>query len=301
MICCTRSGTGVTDDLRVALFVEGSESPPVPRGIRSLESIWNEHLPRALGLRTFSSVVPISKTHLVAMDPDKPPMSGAGEGLDQRMVRVLRRNPFDAAVIAWDLVPAWNPQGDFCRWQETLALYRHLSESTHLDDAWKTSAAQRLADLEGRRTPAARTRPPQLTHHMILALCMEPMFEGLLVQDEAAVKQALGLRGKVPGWPRQGWGDAQERRPDEQLLAPAVNAARSQAPRIIAGVRGDWDVNKDGWGEFLLRRLLDDSKACPQVLAHPLCQRLAEVGPQQPPARRGSRRGPQAESGTGRR
>jgi hypothetical protein len=266
--------------LRVALFVEGSESPPL-RGVRSLESIWNEHLPGALGLRVFSSVVPISKKHLVAMDPDNPPMSGAGERLDQLMVRMLRRHPFDAAVIAWDLVPAWNPQGTYCRWQETLSLHRHLSESAYLPATWKAQAARRLADLEGRRAPAARKQPPRLTRDVILALCMEPMFEGLLVQDEAAVKRALGLTGNTPAWPRQGWGDAHERRPDERLLKPAVLAAQSRKPqpRVIAGVRGSWITNKDGWGEFLLRRLLDDSKARPQVLAHPLCRRLAEVGP----------------------
>lgn len=52
----------MTSRLRVALFVEGSESPPLPRGVRSLESIWNEHLPGALGLEAFSSVVPIPRS-----------------------------------------------------------------------------------------------------------------------------------------------------------------------------------------------------------------------------------------------
>jgi hypothetical protein len=57
-------------ELKVALFVEGSVSPPPVRGTRSsLERIWSERLPQALGLRAFSAVVPISKKHLVAMDP----------------------------------------------------------------------------------------------------------------------------------------------------------------------------------------------------------------------------------------
>jgi hypothetical protein len=266
--------------LRVALFVEGSESPPL-RGVRSLESIWNEHLPGVLGLRAFSSVVPISKKHLVAMDPARPRMSGAGERLDQLMVRMLKREPFDAAVVAWDLVPAWNPQGSYCRWRETLALYRHLSDSAYLEASWKAQAARRLADLESRAAPAARKGPPRLARHGILALCMEPMFEGLLVQDEAAVKRALGLKGNVPAWPRHGWGDERERRPDERILKLAVQAAQSlePMPRDIAGVRGSWITNKDGWGEFLLRRLLADPKARPRVIHHSLCRRLAEVGP----------------------
>jgi hypothetical protein len=218
----------------------------------------------------------------VAMDPENPPMSGAGEPLDVLMTRILKEDSFDAAVIAWDMVPNWNPKGTYCRWQETLDLYRHMSSSDHLPKAWKQRAAQRLAELESRHVPAARKRPPRLARHTIMALCMEPMFEGLLVQDEAAVKRALGLSGNITRWPRQGWGDAQEREPGERLLKPAVLAALAVAPRprLIQGVRPTaWDRNKDGWGEFLVRRLLADKAARPQVLAHPLCRRLAEVGP----------------------
>jgi hypothetical protein len=208
-------------------------------------------------------------------------MSGAGERLDQLMARVLHRSPFDAAVIAWDLVPAWNPTGEYCRWQETLDFYRYLSLSDGLPEPWRQRAGDRLAELESRGEPAARMQPPRLARHTILALCMEPMFEGLLVQDEAAIKRALGLAGNIPGWPRQGWGDTKELRPDQRLLQPAVLAARSMKPqpKAIAGVRGSWITNKDGWGELLLQRLLLDTEASPRVLAHPLCRRLAEIGP----------------------
>jgi hypothetical protein len=118
-------------ELRIALFVEGSLAPPPPRGQqRPLDRIWNEDLRRALDLRPFTLIEPISKRHLVAMDPGNPPMSGAGEPLDALMARKLQGNAFDVAVIAWDLVPAWNPEGAYCRWQETLDLYR-FGESAH--------------------------------------------------------------------------------------------------------------------------------------------------------------------------
>src|SRR5690606_22785331 len=133
-----RQRSRVGDPVRVALFVEGSEN----RAVRSgplLQTMW-DRLAKGLGVEAFSRVVPISKKHLVAMDPDQPPMSGAGESLDQLMVRCLHREAFDAAVVAWDLVPAWNPEGGFCRWQETLDLYRHLATSAVLDEPWRHAA-----------------------------------------------------------------------------------------------------------------------------------------------------------------
>jgi hypothetical protein len=112
--------------LRIALFVEGSESPPQPRRDPALKKIWNEVLGATLNLRPFDPIIPISKKHLTAMDPRSPCMSGAGEKLDQLMARMLARNPFDAAVVAWDLVPAWNPKDQYCRWDETLKLSFYL-------------------------------------------------------------------------------------------------------------------------------------------------------------------------------
>lgn len=265
--------------LRVALFVEGGASPPAPRQTSSaLELMWNDHLPRALGLRAFSSVIPISKKHLVAMDPANPAMSGAGEALDALMVRTLNRSPFDAAVVAWDLVPAWNADAGYCRWRETLDLYCHLSRREVLPAPWREQAGRRLQELQGRPVPSARLRSPKLEQHQVLPLCMDPVFESLLLQDEAAVKRALGLNGKVAKWPTS-WGDTTETRPDEKLLAPAIHAAQSTKPMpaILSGVRGSMRTNKDGWGEFLLRRLLAEDKD--NVVGHPIARRLAEIGP----------------------
>ncbi len=266
--------------LRVALFVEGSTAPPTARGREALEQIWNQHLGRALGLQPFAPIVPIGKTHLVAMDPRRPPMSGAGERLDQLMARVLTTRPFDAAVVAWDLVPAWNPQGEFCRWNETVDLYRFLAESDCLPAAWKEKARRRFEDLSRRHSPASRSGPPALEPGMVLPLCMEPMFETLLVQDEAAARRALGVSGRaIHGWPRQGWGDPQERHPDDRVLAPAIRSLQRlrPRPRILGTVRGDMRTNKDGWGEYLLRQMLGDERARPLILSHALSRRLSEA------------------------
>ena len=270
----------MTSGLRIALFAEGSQSPPTARGRQVLEVLWNDRLGHALGLRRFHLVVPISKTHLVAMDPANPPMSGAGERLDQLMARVLARTPFDVAVIAWDLVPAWNPQGEFCRWIETCDLYRFLAQSESLPELWREHARRRFEELSRRPVPSARQRLPPLERGMVLPVCMEPVFEGILTQDEQAVRRALGIEGRnVQGWPRHGWSDPQERRPDLNVLASAIRALRALRPShpLFRQIRGDMRTHKAEWGEFLTRRLLDDDQARPALLGHPIARRLSEL------------------------
>lgn len=266
--------------LKVALFVEGSHAPLPRHRQQPLDGIWNGCFGEALDLHRFDPIVPISKTHLVAMDPDNPPMSGAGEALDVLLARMLKLHSFEIAVVAWDLVPAWNPAGSFCRWEETLKLYRYLARSKVLPPPWKEQAVKRYKELSQRNTPSDRARPPALQPGMVLPLCMEPMFESVLVLDEAAAKRALGVQGRsVSTWPNQGWGDLRERRPDENVLAPAIRAVSRLRPKLQACrvVGGDLKTKKNEWGEYLLRRMLNDERVRTRVLGHPLSKRLSEL------------------------
>lgn len=243
-----------------------------------MAAIWNMHLVKALGLGSFCAVYPISKKHLVAMDPESPAMSGASEGLDEYMVRMLQRAPFDAAVVAWDLQPAWNSTAELCRWQETLDLYRLIADREALSHPWRSRARLRWQELSGRRSPSARRRPPAVERHEILALCMDPVFEALLCIDEAAVRRALGLEGqRVRAWPA-GW-KKPTARPDQELLAAAVIAARAEKTAAARAVRGGWETSKNEWGEYLLRSLLADRRCADKVREHAICARLAEIGP----------------------
>jgi len=112
---------------------------------------------------------------------------------------------------------------------------------------------------------------------MLLPICMEPMFEGLLVQNEQAVRRALGLVNlpSPQGWPKSGWGTGQLK-PDAGLLIPAIAAMTRNRPKheVTKKIRGDFRTNKDGWGEFLLRKMLDDNEARPLILSHPIYERL---------------------------
>ena len=270
----------MTAPLRLVLFAEGSESPPSSRSRQVLARIWNERLAVALELPLFERVFPISKTHLVAMDPTNPPMSGAGERLDQLIARMLKQTPFDAALVAWDLCPPWNPEGEYCRWTETVDLYRFLAESDCLPDLWRRRAQLRYQELNGRPKPSERSAPPIVEPGSILPLCMEPMFESLLVQDEGAVRRAMGVEGtSVKGWPKRGWGDAGVRRPDQDLLAPAVRALLNIRPKrdVLRLVRGDMKTHKSEWGELLLRRMIDDARARHLITEHPIARRLSEL------------------------
>lgn len=259
--------------VQVALFVEGSEVPAPARRAPPLEVIWQIHLATAADVPRFDHVIPISKKHLVAMDPEQPPMSGCSEPLDALIERQRKLRGFDAAVVAWDLVPAWNPAGDFCRRAEVIAFYRHLAASPHLPSYWCKQAASRVTSVES-QTNARRP----LTAGIVLALCMEPMFEALLCGDESAARRAFDLpSGVIPaGWPRAGWGEVNERHPDENLLNPAVRAVRRHRPRPESAKRvpGDLRTNKDGWGEYLLRGLLADDTDALLVRAHPIVERL---------------------------
>jgi hypothetical protein len=264
--------------LRVALFVEGSVTRPLRRSA-PLEAIWRECLGKALSLHRFHLIVGINKKHLLALDPRKPKMSGGGEALDQFMVRMMNRQPFDAAVLAWDLVPAWNPEGAFCRWEETLDLYRFLAESQSLPPIWKEQAAKRYDDLRQRSTPGERKEPPRLAPGVLLPVCMEPMFEGLLVQDEAAVRRVLGLKQIPKGWPGHGWGEPSVRKPDQAVLAPAIQALFRMRPKpaVLRKIHGDMITHNHEWGELLLRELLADRRAKDLILSHPIAVRLKEI------------------------
>jgi hypothetical protein len=109
---------------------------------------------------------------------------------------------------------------------------------------------------------------------------MEPVFEGMLTQDEQVVKRALGVEGRqVRDWPRRGWGEAQERRPDLRVLTPAIQAVRAIKPKhpLLRQIRGDMRTHKAEWGEFLTRKLLDDDQARSLLLEHPIARRLREL------------------------
>lgn len=267
--------------LRIALFVEGSLGERKRDGGDWFLHLWQSTIVQALGLRSIDMVVPISKGNLAAMHPNTAKLkasSSTGVRLDQIMAQRLKLKPaFDAAIIAWDLHPAWQPSVDFCRWEETLRLYRLLASSKELPSLWTTQAANRLSELTARALPSARSNPPILQPGSVLALCMAPEFESLLV-NESGFKTTLGLKGKqMLGWPRD-WDAANVPQP-KALLQKALSAARKTNPRPKAfqAIHGDMETSKHEWASFLLTH--GSAEFIESVRTHPTGQRLQELLP----------------------
>lgn len=247
--------------MRVALFVEGSSAPP---GRATLDHAWNSILESA-GLRSFDRYYPISKTHLVAMDPSKPKMSGAAEGFDDYVRRMHQRDSFDAVVVAWDLAPPWDTSAPGCRWQETLSIYDNIQKRKRIPDPFLSWASGRYMELKARKNPSARTALPKLEKGSIWPVCMEPEFESLLISDEKALKRAVGLSGvQARNWP------SRKINQNKRFLAEAIVAASQDIKKRI---RGDWRTNQYGWCEYLVKQLAAES----YWASHQVVLRLREI------------------------
>lgn len=256
--------------LRLVLFVEGTSDP-------SLDGLWRDAIPVLLSIQPFERVVGFSKHNLVAMSKAnmglKYKTSTVSVGLDELIARELKKKPFDCAVVAWDLVPAWDSGSDpsACRWEDTLLLYEGLSRSKSLPVAWCECAEQRFNELKARAAPSDRTSIPRPAPNTVLGVCMEPEFEGLLM-DETGVKAALGLKGKVRNWPST-WARQRDPRPSE-TLAKAIEVARriQPTPSVFRKIRLPLREAKHEWGRFFIKGAAGGFRA--KMLNHPVAQRL---------------------------
>lgn len=266
--------------LRIVVFAEGS-SYTSPSGKDWFVTLWTRTLVEVFGLCEVQRVVPINKKHILAMDPASPKMSGSAEGLDALMERVQQQQPFDVAVIAWDLYPEWPGVSESaCRWGETLRLFALLGASTRLSSPWRDAAAARHRELKARPVPSARSYPPKLSKYQVYALCMEPEFEALVMVSEDGVRRVLGVAGEqVKGWPV--WPSGGEVGRISDVLATAIDVARRLRKKEVPFrfLRGDMESAKHEWGEYLLRELAKDREAAPLLHAHPTAARLRELLP----------------------
>ena len=194
-----------------------ARSRPVPGFPSPLRTIWQRHLVSSLRLIDIHHVVGISKKNLVAMDKSMAnKMSGAGVvPLDLMMARELKKEDFGVAVVAWDLQPPWAPDAT-CRWEEVRSLYRGLSRAEALpENPWRRWARNRFRELSGRKKGQAMPDPPVLEVGAVLAVCMEPTFESLLIVCEQTIRRTLGVkdrrRVKWPNW------DKHRQRPEDLL------------------------------------------------------------------------------------
>jgi hypothetical protein len=258
---------------RVVLFVEGSLQPAT-RGREPLSEIWQDLIAQRLGLLSFARIQPISKKNLLAMDRGTT-RSGVGVvPLDELIRRELDGDGIDVAVVAWDVIPAWNPEAACCRREEVLELYRLVAESTCLPSPWPDQARARFDQL---KLPAEQRPVPTgalLRSGEVFAVCMENVFESVFDPHEDKIRDALEVSGqRVPDWPR--WQQGLDR-PDEKLLQRAILAVRSLHPRpaICRRIAGDMRTNKHAWGAHFLRTILANARSRATLREHPIIKRL---------------------------
>lgn len=268
----------MSKEVNYALLAEGPVNATGPeRDI--FTQLWQVYL-ESLGVSTPAVVIPIHKPHLIAMDPALPKMSGASESLDELLVRVIEQHKIEAAVIAWDLTPPWDPDAEeerYCRWNETKKLYARLGESKNLTEEWRAPCHARADELAGRNRPADRIAPFTLKKYGIVAICMEPEFESLLAQDDSVIMRALGLsQRQAKGWPKR-WGASGQN--PKTILRQAVVAARRYRPKTlpIKRIRGDMRTAKHAWGLHFLRTLLLYRRNL--IDDHPISIRIVETLP----------------------
>ncbi len=185
------------------------------------------------------------------------------------------REPFDVAVVAWDLQPPWDASSAACRWEELKSLHRGIANSTRLSSDWRTAAQRRLTELETRAIPTARQTTPKVEKFAVLPMWMKPDFEGLIA-NEAAVREALGARGlSLRGWPND-WSEQGPRRMDA-VLDQAIEVARKHRPRLtIFRVCGlPFRSAKHTWASLLISR--GGKKMNAHMKAHSSGRRLSEL------------------------
>ncbi len=191
--------------MRIALFVEGS----APVGSKDhCDRLWNTTLLPALGRTPVDIIVPIGKnaiTNMLGL-----PGSSSAPGLDtlicQRQIRHDLDPARDALIIAWDLEPIDKGKAR-CALDELISVYTKLADSLLLQcPAWSISAAKCAKRLEPRKgqKPPTELNNSRVEPGSVLAVCMEPMFEGLYTRDGRAIRRALDLSQDPPGWPYPG-------------------------------------------------------------------------------------------------
>ena len=265
--------------MKVAVFVEGGFEPPRRGGVTPLEELWLKTLLPQVGCTADCLLIPISKKTIVALDPAQPKMSGAAEAFDQLFVRTLQKTAFDRAIVAWDLVPAWNPGVTGCRRSEVLDFFRYMASSTCLAAGWKQYCHSKYQSLMVNHSVVP---PPALKAGEIGVVVMEPMFEDILVQSEAGFRTVVGNFGKPKpkGWPNVGWGGG-SKRPDTEVVAPAVAALRGVKPKphVVGRIRGDFRTAKNEWAEYLVRHMLADQNFRAVITGHAIAQRVSFLIP----------------------
>ncbi len=161
---------------------------------------------------------------------------------------------------------------EMCRWTETLGFYEGLSLSDTLDARFRNFAVSRFNEMRQRVQPSVRQQAPRLIRGAVLAICVDPLFESVFM-DEGEMKQSLGIKGRRAKGRPSGW-DCENTGASE-VIGAAVDVGRDTKPPspVFRKIRQGYETLKTEWGiHFLESRAFDNS-----LRRHPLGRRLGEI------------------------
>ena len=260
-----------TPERRIGLFVEGT-SLLTKRGRDDLMELWryqcskvSEFPPDRIDVYGFT------KQQIVIMAPAHATMPGTGKiPLDVTIEQKFKDKPFDALIIAFDAHPANQAielvegQPSPCLRIEKDFVLHQLMTSEFLPQQFRDGAAKLLAYYHvNRGRPRATTRPPIGEVELVY---MDPTFEALLLQDEAALRMVFGLKRVPNTWcaiPHDG------DRPDFEIRK-IVNGNRKRGPNHL---RVQYDAKKHAWAQEILKNASENSA----IWEHAIIQRLKKV------------------------
>lgn len=241
------------------IFAEGSHTSDL-RGRDPFSDLWHELCAKTAG--TAPSRVQIygfSKGQITLLGK---PLDASLEPLDIFINRMHARDGFDNAVIAFDRKPPNELIPGGCLRHEVNFILERFAARPHLPAPFRAEVDRLLAHYRDMpRQPRGPGRPPR---GPLDFLYMNPMFEALLVSDEATIRRALGVVRRPKGWPSF---DHRSSEPGRAVLQPAIQfAARS----VRRKVRGDMESNKHGWALHFVREM----KVNDTMYTHPIIDRL---------------------------
>lgn len=225
------------------LFVEGT-TPTDQEGTYFLTKLWQE-LAAQCGYSQKVEVYGFSKSQIELLHVDADPKGIASLPLDLLISARQRQDAFEHVIIAFDRTPKnskipYSSVRTEIDWILDRFIARgRLPTSLLADSLWLRRHYAKQAC-----PPRVAGRPPRTSLEL---LCMDPMFESMLVSDAKTVRVALGIVRTPKDWPDF---DTFAAKPDQTILPQAISFASDDVRRKV---RGTFKNNKHGWALEIVR------------------------------------------------
>jgi hypothetical protein len=259
----------------VGLFAEGSrQTDPFVDNFGEIWRLISAHCGHPVEIKVF----PFDKGHIVRLSPERIPIRATatklmrvkgpapGEPLDVLLARQISGERLDRIVVAFDRFPSNQYLTDAERLRscpmraEVAFVLERLSRSSQMPERFKVSARRLLERYTSDDVLLPRCRASEA----IEVVFMDPMFEAILVSDEATIRNALGFKSRPKDWPTF---KTYERALDKRVLDPAV--------QCYFGRPGAYIEKKAYWGHKFIAAAGQTAALWKHPIARRICRTLA--------------------------